>query len=264
VRDTIDEVGEENAKKVLNYAKTRVEKSTVISQQEYSDFKKFERDVLTEFKPPQNLSQMTLKVSLMLQEDKESVTEYGKKAMTAKENYLSAIMHYYKDCEVPKRRLQEAEDLLIDRFVTGLKSYIRGYMSGKQKTLALAISAAREAESCAKVARFATSVNEKSKQNDDKSKKNAAQTKKPFVKNREYTKKANDDNAEKKPETQNGDYSCYNCGGKNHVAKYCKNPPKTVKMGTYNKTEEAAPKNGDAGSSGNTVSASTLRVIKHR
>lgn len=266
VRDAIDEVGEENAKKVLNYAKTRVEKSTVISQQEYSDFKKFERDVLTEFKPPQNLSQMTLKVSLMIQEE-DNVTEYGKKATLLKENYLSAIVHYYKDCEVPKRRLQEAEDLLIDRFVTGLKSYVRGYMNGKQKTLALAISAAREAESCARVAKFATAVKEKTKQNDDKNKKNnnAAQAKKPFIKNREYVNnKTNDDGAQKKSDGQSSsDYHCFNCGGKGHISKYCKKQ-KATKVGAYTKTENEETKNGNAGSSGSSVSASTLRILQHR
>lgn len=70
--DEFEETDVDCRKKVIEYARARVDNDIVISQNNYADFDSFKKDVLKQFKPPMDTLQITQAITLLRQEFKES------------------------------------------------------------------------------------------------------------------------------------------------------------------------------------------------
>lgn len=139
--------------KVIAYAKTRVDNDVIISQTEYATFDDFEKALIARFKPAEDTLQVNQQIMLMRQGEKESVKEYGEKALKLKEKFEAALFNEYASSNrvLDNQRVLEAEEALKRYFIIGLQPKVREYIRSDPKDFPTALSQAAMAEANCKL-----------------------------------------------------------------------------------------------------------------
>lgn len=264
----------------------------------YEEFSAFKHDVLTRFKPKESSTKLTANITSLIQKQDETVKVYGDRVVKMKDKYIDALYAEYEkaDMELTLERSAEAEKLVVEHFLLGLKQNLRTYIKqSDDDDILTAISKASSAETSRELTmrlhRNEESMTEGKKwnvkpQNSSFSKQNYRnsstnwQQKKPSWQKSDWT--PSEKRYDKHPLTQAttstatqnavSDYkrSCYNCGSTQHLKKDCpKQKSDEVSKAKVNnaRSKDNSDSEGEShysqsknGTGGSAVSASALRV----
>lgn len=223
---------ENNKALVLKYAQQRVNGSALIESKKYEDFNIFKEDVLNVFKPKRTVTEIESAIARLMQEQKESVDDYGKRVFQLKSEYELATRaeRAVKKAELDAVRLEEMEAKISTAFINGLKDHVLRFVAKRPATLSEAISSSLEAESTSSLRYQNRKQFEREKDEDKNHSKDNDFKEKPFtgdeINKKNWDKQKNEESVD--PPT------CYYCDQVGHIKRFC---PKLKKQ----ESEECQP-----------------------